>query len=59
MKNSIIGLFMFFVIIAGGGIHGYVGGSDFYTLSNGETVSACHIINYLGHSDLNYHNFID
>ena len=59
MKNLIIGLFMFFVIVAGGGVEGFVGGSDYYTLSNGKTVPACHIISYMAHSDLNYHSFID
>lgn len=59
MKNLIIGLFMFFVIVAGGGVEGFVGGADYYTLSNGETVPACYIINHTGHSDLYYHSFVD
>ena len=59
MKNLIIGLFVFFMVVAGGGVYGYVGGSDFYTLSSGETVPACYIINHLGHSDLYYKSYID
>ncbi len=59
MKKLIIGLFMFFVIVAGGGVEGFVGGSDYYTLSNGKTVPARYIINHLGHNDLHYKSFID
>jgi len=59
MKKLIVGLFMFFVIVAGGGVEGFVGSSDYYTLSNGETVPACYIINHLGHKDLYYKSFID
>ncbi len=59
MKNLIIGLFMFFVIVAGGGVEGFVGGSDYYILSDGKTVPACYITNHLGHNDLYYKSFID
>ena len=59
MKKLIVGLFMLFVIVAGGGVEGFVGNSDYYILSNSETVPACYIINYLGHHDTNYHDFLN
>lgn len=59
MKKLIVTLCMLFVVVMAGGVKGYVGGADYYTLSNGKTVPACHIINYMGHTDLNYHSFVD